>query len=81
MHEKYVRDFMENARTYIEMPTLTRELLRVFIHRIDVYEKEVKYSRTCGNTIMIHYTFKVSQNKTAAAMKTATAEQEKQKAV
>lgn len=81
MHEKYVRVFMKNARTYIEMPTLTRELLRVIIHRIDVYEKEVKYSRTCGNTIMIHYTFKVSQNKTASAMKTAAAEQEKQKAV
>ena len=80
LREKYVRDFMENARTYIEMPKLTPELLRVFIHRIDVYEKEEKYSRTCGNTIMIHYTFKVSLSKTAAAIKTAAAEQAKQKA-
>ena len=80
LREKYVTDFMENARTYIEMPKLTLELLRVFIRRIDVYEKEEKYSRTCGNTIMIHYTFTVAQNKTAAAVKTATAEQAKQKA-
>lgn len=80
LREKYVRDFMENARTYIEMPKLTPELLRVFIHRIDVYEKEEKYSRTCGNTIMIHYTFKVAQSKTATAIKTAAAEQAKRKA-
>lgn len=78
--EKYVRDFMENAKTYIEMPKLTPELLRVFIHRIDVYEKEEKYSRTCGNTIMIHYTFTVAQNKSAAAMKTAAEKKAKPKA-
>ena len=80
LREKYVRDFMENTRTYIEMPKLTPELLRVFIHRIDVYEKEEKYSRTCGNTIMIHYTLKVAQSKTATAIKTAAAEQAKRKA-
>ena len=80
LREKYVRDFMENARTYIEMPKLTPELLRVFIHRIDVYEKEEKYSRTCGNTIMIHYTFKVAQSKTATVIKTAAEKHEKRKA-
>ena len=80
LREKYVRDFMENARTYIELPKLTPELLRVFIHRIDVYEKEEKYSRTCGNTIMIHYTFKVAQSKTATAIKTVAEKQEKRKA-
>ena len=80
LREKYVKDFIENARTYIEMPKLTPELLRVFIHRIDVYEKEEKYSRTCGNTIMIHYTFKVDQSKTATAIKTAVTEQAKRKA-
>lgn len=55
------------------MPTLTPELLRVFIKRIDVMEKEVKYSRTCGNTILIHYTFEhqISRNivESAQAMK------------
>ena len=71
---------MENARTYIEMPKLTPELLRIFIHRIDVYEKEEKYSRTCGNTIMIHYTFKVPPSKTAAAIKTTAEKKEKRKA-
>ena len=44
MREKYVRDFMEKARTYIEMPKLTPEQLRLFIRRIYVYEKEEKYS-------------------------------------
>lgn len=80
MREKYVRDFMKNARTYIEMPKLTPELLRVFIHRIDVYEKEEKYSRTCGNTIMIHYTFKTAQSKAAAVIKTAAEKPRKQQA-
>lgn len=36
---------------------ITPELLRVFIRRIDVWEKEVKYSRTCGNRIDICFTF------------------------
>ena len=80
LREKYVKDFIENARTYIEMPKLTPELLRVFIQRIDVYEKEEKYSRTCGNTIMIHYTFKTAQSKAAAVTKTATEKPRKQEA-
>lgn len=42
------------------MPELTPELLRVFIRRIDVYEKAEKYSRTCGNRIVIHYTFQAA---------------------
>jgi hypothetical protein len=65
MREKYVREFIEKAKAYIEMPTLTPELLRVFIKRIDVMEKEVKYSRTCGNTIIIHYTFEHPQSRFA----------------
>ena len=48
---------------YIEMPKLTPELLRVFIRRIEVYEKTEKYSRTCGNTIVIHYTFETESLK------------------
>lgn len=57
LQEHYIRKFIEQAREYIEMPTLTAELLRVFIRRIEVFEKPEKYSRTCGNTIVIHYTF------------------------
>lgn len=37
------------------MPKLTPELLRVFIRKIDVYEKPEKYSHTCENPIIIHY--------------------------
>ena len=59
LREKCIRKFMERAKEYIEMPTLTPELLRTFIRRIEVYEKPEKYSRTCGNTIVIHYTFAV----------------------
>lgn len=63
LREKYVQEFIEKAKAYVEMPTLTPELLRVFIKRIDVMEKEVKYSRTCGNTIIIHYTFEYPQSR------------------
>lgn len=67
-----VRDMLSN-RVYCGD---TPELLRAFISRIEVYEKPEKYSRTCGNTILIRYTFqtiheptpilKPSENKTFA---------------
>ena len=57
MREHYVNEFIAKAKEYIEMPKLTPELLRVFIRKIEVMEKTEKYSRTCGNTIIIHYTF------------------------
>ena len=57
MREHYVKEFIAKAKEYIEMPRLTPELLRVFIRKIEVMEKTEKYSRTCGNTIIIHYTF------------------------
>ncbi len=57
MQETCVREFVEHAKQYIEMPKLTPELLRVFIRRIDVYEKEEKFSRKCGNPVVIHFTF------------------------
>lgn len=63
LREKYVREFIEKAKAYVEMPVLTPELLRVFIKRIDVMEKEVKYSRTCGNTIIIYYTFEYPKSR------------------
>ena len=55
--QHYVNEFIAKAKEYIEMPKLTPELLRVFICKIEVMEKTEKYSRTCGNTIIIHYTF------------------------
>ena len=73
LREQYVREFMEDAKAYIEMPKLTPELLRVFIRCIEVYEKEEKYSRTRGNTILVHFTFEMPKQKTVAATMAATA--------
>ena len=64
LQEKYVLDFIEKAKANIEMKEVTPELLRAFVSRIEVYEKPEKYSRTCGNMILIHYTF-LSINKPA----------------
>ena len=76
LQEKYVLDFIEKAKANIELKEVTLEVLRAFISRIEVYEKPEKYSRTCGNTILIRYTFqtnhepapilKPSENKTFA---------------
>lgn len=57
LREKCLKEFVENAKKYVEMPELTPELLRIFIRRIEVYEKEEKYSRTCGNRIDITFNF------------------------
>ena len=65
MREHYVNEFIAKAKEYIEMPKLTPELLRVFIRKIEVMEKTEKYSRTCGNTIIIHYTFEYPRQCTA----------------
>ncbi len=59
---------IEQAREYSEMPKLTAELLRVFIRRIEVFEKPEKYSRTCGNTIIILYTFECNKAFIAAEL-------------
>ena len=57
IRESYVREFIRKATEYVEMPTLTPELLRTFIRRIEVCEKTEKYSRTVGNHVDIYYTF------------------------
>lgn len=61
MREMCIREFMDKAKFYMEMPELTPELLRVFIRRIEVYKKLEKYSRTCGNPIIIHYAFQLPE--------------------
>ena len=48
---------VEEAKSYVEIKTITPEVLRVFVRKIEVFEKKEKYSRTCGNTIAIHFTF------------------------
>ena len=62
LQEKYVKDFIAKAKEYLNIEKLTPEILRAFIKRIDVYEKEIRYSRTCGNTIVIQYTFQLDKN-------------------
>ena len=62
LQDKYVKEFIQKAKEYIDIEKLTPEILRAFIKRIDVYEKEVRYSRTCGNTIVIQYTFQLDKN-------------------
>lgn len=61
MRDKCIQEFIRNAKQYIEMQKLTPELLRVFIRRIEVYEKFEKYSRTAGNPIRIHYAFRLPE--------------------
>jgi hypothetical protein len=55
--EKCIHEFINKAKQYVNMPKLTPELLRAFIKRIEVHEKEVKRSRTCGNHIVVYFTF------------------------
>lgn len=59
--EEEAEKFYRNAKQYIEITKLTPELLRVFIRRIEVYEKFEKYSRTAGNPIRIHYAFRLPE--------------------
>ena len=53
--DRCVRQFIENAKRLINITKLTPELLHTFIKRIEVFEKEQKYSRTCGNKIVIQF--------------------------
>ena len=69
MREKCIQEFMDKAKSYIEMPKLTPELLRVFVRRIEEYEKPEKYSRTCGNPIIIHYAFQLPEQNGMPAIK------------
>ena len=55
--DKAVQDFIENAKADLEMEELTPKLLKLFISRIEVYEKPEKHSKTCGNDVVIHYSF------------------------
>ncbi len=59
--DKYIQQFIRDAKQYVKMPKLTPELLRVFIRRIEVYEKIEKYSQTAGNSIIIRYTYRLPE--------------------
>ncbi|MBA1334858.1 MAG: hypothetical protein HPY66_0479 [Firmicutes bacterium] len=50
-----VEAFIEKAKRYTEIRELTPEILRLFISRIEVGEREEKYSRTAEQSIRIVY--------------------------
>ena len=50
-----VSAFIEKAKHYTAIDELTPELLRLFIRRIKVGERSVKYSRSAAQSIRIVY--------------------------
>ncbi len=46
---------LDNAKRYTYIQELTPELLRLFIQKIVVHEKEVKWSKHAPQTVEIHY--------------------------
>ena len=59
--QQAIKDFVDKAKKYIEMPELTPELLYAFIQRVDVYEKPTKYSKEAGNPVMIFYKYQMTR--------------------
>ena len=47
--------FLDKAKRYTDIQALTPELLRIFIRKIVVHEKEVKWSKHAPQTVEIHY--------------------------
>ena len=47
--------FLDKAKGYTDIQELTPELLRLFIQKIVVHEKEVKWSKHAPQTVEIHY--------------------------
>ena len=47
--------FLDKAKRYTDITGLTPELLRLFIERIVVHEKEVKWSKHAPQTVEIYY--------------------------
>lgn len=49
-------NFIAKAKRYTDISELTPELLRLFIEKIVVHEKDVKWSKHARQTVEIHYT-------------------------
>ncbi len=47
--------FIAKAKRYTDITELTPELLRLFIQKIVVHEKAVKWSKHAEQTVEIHY--------------------------
>jgi len=58
VQEQYVQEFVERAKSYLEIKELTPEIMRAFIKRIDIYETN---STNKSKTIVIQYTFQLDQ--------------------
>ena len=50
-----VNNFISLAKRYTDIQELTPELLRLFIRKIVVHEKDVKWSKHAQQTVEIHY--------------------------
>ena len=48
-------DFLDKAKRYTDITELTPELLRLFLEKIVVHEKEVKWSKHAPQTVEIYY--------------------------
>ena len=66
--QQAIKDFLDKAKKYIEMPELTPELLYAFIQRVEVYEKPTKYSKEAGNPVMIFYKYQMTRREHAVAV-------------
>ena len=53
--EAIVEAFVEKAKRFTTIDELTPELLRLFIQRIEIGERDVKYSRNSSQSIRIIY--------------------------
>ena len=49
-------NFIAKAKRYTGISELTSELLRLFIEKVVVHEKDVKWSMHARQTVEIHYT-------------------------
>ena len=49
-------NFIAKAKRYTGISELTSELLRLFIEKVVVHEKDVKWSKHARQTVEIHYT-------------------------
>ena len=47
--------FLDKAKRYTDIQELTPELLRLFVQKIVVHEKEIKWSKHAPQTVEIHY--------------------------
>ncbi len=50
-----VSAFLEKAKQYTKLDTLTAEILNLFIARVEVGEREERYSRAAPQAIDIYY--------------------------